>query len=95
MNIDNAQMCKEYFSKYKKLSPTEKRSMRMLAETPMAADDELDEASGAALVAPVTARTVHKVPVEHNLAPIPKYELNTERASENETYIFADILHWH
>ena len=35
----------------------------MLAETYMAADDELDEASCAALVAPVTARTVHKVPV--------------------------------
>lgn len=95
VNIDNSQMCKEYFSQYKKLSPTEKHSMRMLAETHMTADDKLDEASGAALVAPVTSRTVHKVPVKHNLAPIPKYELNTERVSENETYVFADILHRH
>ena len=49
------------------------------------------------MLSPVTAHTVHKVPVKHNLAPIPKYELNTESVSENETYIFADILdlHWH
>ena len=61
----------------------------------MAAD--LDEAAGAALVAPVTARTAHKVPVKRNLAPVPKHELNTERVSANESYIFAaaDILHRH
>ena len=64
--------------------------MRMLAETYMAADDhddhELDEASGAALVAPVTARTVHKAPVKHNLAPIPKYELNNGRCDQKRSY---------
>ena len=43
----------------------------------------------------VAARTVHTVPDSHDLAPLPKYNLNTERVSENESYIFADILHWH
>ena len=41
VDIDNSQMCKEYFSQYKKLSPAERHSMRMLAETYMSADDEL------------------------------------------------------
>ena len=29
------------------------------------------------------------------LAPSPKYDLDIEQVSQDEAYIFADILHWH
>ena len=59
VNIDNSLMCKEYFSQCKKLSPTEKHSMLMLAETYMAADDELDEALGSRRSVGSTSNSPH------------------------------------